>query len=62
MRESSGVRTEADIDSGCLHQFFSLLIFFISDLPESEVAPSQNQIFGCGPIDAHHVVQEKGSF
>lgn len=41
MRESSGVGTEADIHSGCLHQFFSLLIFFISDLPESEVAPSQ---------------------
>lgn len=36
--------------------------FLISDLPESEVATSQNQIFGCGPIDAHHVVQEKGSF
>lgn len=28
MRESSGVGTEADIGSGCLHQFFSLLIFF----------------------------------
>lgn len=40
--------------------FSAFIDIFFSDLPGSEVAASQNQIFGCGPLDPQSCRTGKG--